>query len=166
MTSIDPPDALVTYRRVDGELIFGEYSFATHPDSLEDEAMGSDEPIEYCEEIWTLLERKVIVKCPPAYCCSVDPDCDNDADEWRKINGEWVQCCPEHLPSEEGDEQDDDDQDQQTDDDVGGSDSHGDTIPVAGLCSVHGGLMWSQGDRACILPTDVIRGGCAWKPIP
>lgn len=32
-----------------------------------------------------------------------------------------------------------------------------------GRCAEHGGLMWSNAMRACILPFDVIRGGCRWQ---
>ncbi len=121
MTSLNPPDAMITYRRVDGELIYGEFSFALHPDSLDEDF--SDEPVEYYEEIWTLLECKTIVKFPRALACGMSPDCDNDAEKWvkRTVDGiqKWIEACEEHL--EERDQQDHDDDGQE---DVGGVDSH------------------------------------------
>lgn len=59
----DPEDEFTTYRRADGRLIWGEYTFLTDFDGLEVEKCG------IIEEVWQLKSRTFI-----PYVASFDDD--------------------------------------------------------------------------------------------
>ena len=66
---VRPTNEMTTYRRADGELINGEFSFTTTPEFFEDD----DEPNEVVREDW-LLVRRTTVMIP-------EPREDDDDDE-------------------------------------------------------------------------------------
>lgn len=84
--------SMITYRRVDGKLILDEYTTVSDPDPYTD---GEWKPVEYYKETWQLLDRQVHVEFPTLYSCQ-HPDCDDDAEEWVKWDGEWTAVCCDH----------------------------------------------------------------------
>jgi hypothetical protein len=61
---------MTTYRRADGRLLGGEWSFATDIESCEAEGEWSDVPIEYVEEKWmrVAVRRFVLPVCNGIGC--------------------------------------------------------------------------------------------------
>lgn len=54
---------MTTYRRADGELVYGEYLFVMQPEFFED----VDEPVEVIKETWTLTASERVTFTPPGW---------------------------------------------------------------------------------------------------
>lgn len=90
---------LVTYRRADGELIAGEFSFVTTLEYFDSDG----EATELIEERWTLdTYRTVIAPKTDGRCCVFEvPDtngdwCEVDAVGWTWNDEAWEPRCAKH----------------------------------------------------------------------
>ena len=57
-------ESFVTYKRQDGEPIFGEYSFATDLDSCSMEVSDAEAPVTYIKETWQLVSWELLTLKP------------------------------------------------------------------------------------------------------
>lgn len=81
---------MTTYKRADGELMFGEWRFAGDMESCEDEARDSLDPIEYVEEQWVRVgERR--------FTLPLCHDCDSPATHWGLCEAHAREDDPEHF---------------------------------------------------------------------
>ena len=94
---MNEPKQMTTWRRADGELIGGDYSFVTDADSLTYEVDASSAPMEYVEEVWELRSSRPLIGFPYFYSCEVG-ECDMDAVGWRVPTPRlpWRQACKKH----------------------------------------------------------------------
>ncbi len=92
-----PRTSMTTWKRIDGELIYGDYSFTTErPDEDGDDL----DPTEYRKQRWALVSDEVDVIYPTFdYCQHLvdDEHCEADDVTWHKDqDGKWVALCAEH----------------------------------------------------------------------
>lgn len=59
MLEVDPPETMTTYKRADGEMIWGEYAHVGDLEFFEDEARDQ-EGVKIIKEVWTLDESEEI----------------------------------------------------------------------------------------------------------
>lgn len=75
---------MVTYKRADGDLIYGEFGWVCEPEYFEDD----DEPTEYVKETWVLQSSETFTHRPSGW-------------EQCPLCGEWSgwtnDCIDEHL---------------------------------------------------------------------
>lgn len=94
----DSPFSMTTWKRVDGELIYGDYSFST--DRPTEDAACSDTPVEYRKQAWALVSDEVdVIEPTHGYCQHEEGDgpCEDDDVTWQKDGaGHWIALCPQH----------------------------------------------------------------------
>ena len=94
---MNEPKQMTTWRRNDGGLIGGEYSFVTGTECLAYELDAGSDLMEYVEEVWELRSYRYLVVLPRPYSCEVG-ECDEDAVGWRAPTPRrpWRQACKKH----------------------------------------------------------------------
>lgn len=94
----DVPELFITYKRADGGLVWGEYTFVTEPDGLDEDL---DEPDEYIKETWQLVSRETVVFKPYGWDELQAELAAEAAEEQAECNGNCFDAifdydCPKH----------------------------------------------------------------------
>lgn len=82
---------MTTYRRADGELIYGEFSFVCDTEFFED----ADETTEYVEEVWEL-------KAARTFTLPLCTQCDRPATHWGLCEKHAEEDDPEAFDNAPG----------------------------------------------------------------
>lgn len=89
------PVTMTTYKRADGHGIGGEYGWVTDMESVDADADGADEPIEFVEEVWVRQSVRTFQR-------PVCSECDEPATHWGLCRQHAMLDDPDSFKDEAG----------------------------------------------------------------